>query len=179
MASDEEEVLGEGRFLRLVRKNGWESVVRTGEPGVVVLVAVTDADELVLVEQFRPAVGARVLELPAGLVGDQPGESPDEVVAAGHRELLEETGFEARSIEPLGGGTVSPGLTSESVVYCRASGLTRVGPGGGVDEEDIEVHIVPLADVPGLLERRQRDRAPVDAKVWAGLYFAAAKSPLT
>ena len=62
--------LGRGRYLRLVRSNGWEWVERTNVTGVVVIAALTPADEILLVEQFRPPVGQSVVELPAGLAGD-------------------------------------------------------------------------------------------------------------
>src|SRR5438309_2192847 len=63
-------VLGEGKYLRLVERGGWEFVHRYGCSGVAVIVAFTPADRLLLVEQYRPAVDHRVIELPAGLVGD-------------------------------------------------------------------------------------------------------------
>ena len=97
------ETLGEGRFLRLVRRNGWEFVQRIGVDGVVAIVAVTGDRELVVVEQKRPAVGRTVLDLPAGLAGDVDGE--DSLEAAARRELEEETGFVAAGWERL----ASPG----------------------------------------------------------------------
>ncbi|MGD9021922.1 MAG: hypothetical protein PVF46_08995, partial [Lysobacterales bacterium] len=59
-----------GHHLGLKEKDGWEYAFRTDASGVVVLVPVTDAGELVLVEQYRAPVNSRVVELPAGLVGD-------------------------------------------------------------------------------------------------------------
>ncbi|MEL6797861.1 MAG: DNA mismatch repair protein MutT, partial [Planctomycetota bacterium] len=61
-----------GRFLSLVSRNGWEFATRVNARGVVAVVATTEANELVLVEQFRPPVGRSVIEIPAGLVGDDP-----------------------------------------------------------------------------------------------------------
>ncbi|HVV52524.1 MAG TPA: NUDIX hydrolase, partial [Polyangia bacterium] len=89
-------VLARGRYLTFVDDGGWEYVVRANVTGVVVIVAVTDDQKLLLVEQWRPAVHNRVIELPAGLVGDV---DPDETLAtAAGRELVEETGFSAREV---------------------------------------------------------------------------------
>lgn len=114
-----EEILGEGRFLELVRSGRWEFVRRKNISGIVVIVAVTDAKEIVLVEQERPAVGRRVIEVPAGLAGDQGAESLDE---AARRELLEETGYVASSWERLAEAAPSPGLCAEIVTFFRARG---------------------------------------------------------
>ncbi len=65
----------------------------------VMVLALTDAREVVLVEQFRPATGRATLELPSGYVGA--GETPDR---AAERELLEETGFRCSEIKSLGSG---------------------------------------------------------------------------
>src|SRR5687768_8463814 len=72
------QVLGNGRFLELVRdEHGWEYARRVNATGVVVIAASTDKNEVILIEQYRPPVGARVVELPAGLVGD---DVPDEAM---------------------------------------------------------------------------------------------------
>ena len=100
------ETLHEGRFLRLVRRGRWEFCQRTTGTGVVGLIATTDHDEIVLIEQSRPAVGGVCIELPAGLVGDD-GEADEPLESAAKRELLEETGFEADHVERLCHGVVS------------------------------------------------------------------------
>src|SRR5579863_5320154 len=99
-------VLAHGRYLTLVDTAGWEYVTRHNVTGIVVLVAVTADREVVLVEQHRNAVGKSVIELPAGLVGDIPGQEAESLMVAAHRELVEETGFEAREMVELGGGPV-------------------------------------------------------------------------
>lgn len=167
-------VLHEGRHLRLVRRGGWEYAERTDARAVVAVVAVTDDGRLVLTEQYRPPVGGPVVELPAGLVGDRPGEAAEERVAAARRELLEETGYEAAEMSYLTEGPPSAGLSSEVVTLYRARGLRRTGPGGGDAREDVRVHEVPLAEVPDWLERKVRAGVLVDPKVYAGLYFVSA-----
>ena len=63
--------LYEGDWLRLVRIGHWESCERThGQGMAVIVIAVTPADEVLFVEQYRVPLGARTIEMPAGLVGD-------------------------------------------------------------------------------------------------------------
>ena len=91
---------------------------------------------------------------------------------AARRELLEETGYEARLMRALTCGPPSAGMSSEIVTFLLATGLSRTGRGGGDPTEEIEVHAVPLAEVPAWLEQRSDNGALVDPKVYAGLYFA-------
>ncbi len=159
----------EGRFLRVRLDGRWEFVQRTGVSGVVVVVAVTDADEIVLVEQHRPPVGRRVVELPAGLAGDLPGAADEALQRAAE---LEETGFVAREWRWLTRGPVSAGMSDEEVDFFLARGLVRDGDGGGTADEDIEVHCVPLATATAWLETRRGLGRAIDPKVYAGLFFA-------
>lgn len=142
---------------------------RTVASGVVVIVAVTDEGRLVLTEQYRIPVERSVIELPAGLAGD--GEAGETLIAAAHRELLEETGYEATAMGRLADGPSSAGLTSEVVTFMRASGLRRVGPGGGDADEAITVHEVLLDEVGAWLDAMTRRGYLVDPKVYAGLYL--------
>ncbi len=134
--------------------------------------AVTDDGRLVLIEQPRPALGGVAVELPAGLVGDTPGDESEEAATAANRELAEETGYEASRIEQVAHGPSSPGLTSECISIFVATGLRKVGPGGGDGNEQITVFEVPLAEVEAWLGERIARGAHVDLKVYAGLYFA-------
>lgn len=163
-------VLGAGRFLRLVRVDGWEFVERVRATGVVAIVAVTTAGELILTEQFRRSQNGRVIDLPAGLAGDGPGS--EELVTAARRELIEETGYDARRLTLLAHAPTSPGLTTEVVSFFRAAGVKKVGAGGGVEGEDIVIHTVDLARAEAWLRRQTRSGKHIDCKVYAGLYFA-------
>ena len=136
-----------GKFLALVKEGRWEYADRTNATGAAIIVAVTEEQKLLLVEQFRIPVHARTIELPAGIIGDEPGSSDEAHAEAARRELIEETGFEAGLIEALTHGPSSSGLTSETVTLFLATQLRRVGEGGGVAHEDITVHEVPLAQV--------------------------------
>jgi ADP-ribose pyrophosphatase len=168
---NDREVLAQGRHVRLVRDQGWEYVERNTASGIVVLVAVTPDERLVLVEQFRIPVGGVVVELPAGLAGDVAGHESEALTAAAQRELLEETGYEAGSLERLAEGPPSAGITSEVVTFFRATSLRRVGPGGGDGTERITVHEVPLAEADRWLRERMRAGVLVDPKVFAGLHL--------
>ena len=169
---NDELILGEGRFLRLVRRGRWELVQRVGASGAAALVALTDDGRLVLIAQPRPALGRAVIELPAGLVGDDPGCEGEAAESAAARELTEETGYEASIVERLAAGPTSPGLTDEQVTLYWASGLRRVGPGGGLEGESITVHEIPLEEVEAWLKARAAAGDAIDLKVYAGLYFA-------
>ena len=159
-----------GRYLNLLERDGWEFASRSNASCVVVLVAVTSDEELILVEQYRKPVGALVIELPAGLVGDL--ADPDEpVLQAAARELEEETGYAASQLEVLMTCPSSAGMSDEIISFVLAKGLTRVGPGGGDDSEDIEVHIVPLTEVDAWLTRQQSAGKPLDPKIYAALYW--------
>jgi ADP-ribose pyrophosphatase len=162
-----------GKFLALVREGRWEYVDRIGATGAAIVVAVTDDQKLLLVEQYRIPVHARTIELPAGIVGDEPGGLSERPTAAAKRELLEETGYAADRVEALTTGPSSSGLTSEMATLLRASGLRRVSAGGGVAHEDITVHEVPLSEVHGWLAARASQGLLIEPKVYAGLYFIA------
>lgn len=167
-----ETVLGTGRFLELVRVGSWEFARRPGIPGVVAVVALTPDRELVLVEQHRPPVGARVIEIPAGLAGDEPGTAAEDPAVAARRELEEETGFTAERFELLFRGPPSAGLSDEVASVYAARGLRRIGDGGGTGGEDIAVHLVPLAGIDRWLAGRAARGDLIDPKVPMAAWFA-------
>ncbi len=164
--------LAAGHYLRLVRRGRWEFADRQRTTGAVVIVAITAEQRLILVEQFRPPLNAPTIELPAGLVGDEPGTAGEACEAAARRELLEETGYVAESFTYLTHGPTSAGLSNEVVTVLRAHGLRRESAGGGVGHEAIEVHEIPLASAPAWLNAQIARGAFVDPKVFAALYFA-------
>ncbi len=164
-------ILAEGKYLRLVRRDGWEFVERTTCSGIVAIVAATEEDELVLVEQYRPPLRRRVLELPAGLAGDSSGAEGENRAEAARRELLEETGYEAEEMRLLTEAPISPGATTEVVGFYLARPIRKVASGGGVDNERIAVHLVPLTSAVEWLEEKAKSGALVDSKIYTGLFF--------
>lgn len=160
-----------GRYLGIRERDGWEYATRTNATGVVVVVAVTDRRELVLVEQFRVPINAQVIELPAGLVGDH-GDADEPVARAAHRELWEETGFRAGHLEHLFNCPSSAGMSDERLDIFLATDLVREGPGGGDASEDIQVHLVPLDEVNGWLANALQTGKALDPKIYAALYWA-------
>ncbi len=139
----------------------WEAVERVNIGGIVVMVAVTPANTVLLEKQFRPPLGRDVLELPAGLV--DPGESME---AAARRELIEETGWSAKKLSFLAEGPMSTGASTEILRTYLCTGLEHVGKSGGDDNEIIEVIEVPLPDVSEYLVTIQQQGVLVDLKVY-------------
>jgi ADP-ribose pyrophosphatase len=159
----------EGKHVLVLERDGWEFVERKKGKSAVVILAVTDDDRVILVEQFRRPVNARVIDFPAGLVGDEDGhDDPDETA---RRELEEETGYVCKRAERLTAGPTSPGITSETVAFYRATGLSQRGAGGGVGGEDITVHRVPRGEVVEWLKRKAGEGVMIDVKIWAGLWW--------
>jgi len=160
-----------GRYLGLKERAGWEYAYRTNASGVVVMIAVTDAHELILVEQYRIPVRNRVIELPAGLVGDT-SDTGESLSTAARRELLEETGYRAASLEKLLTCPSSPGMANELITIYYAAGLTREHRGGGDASEDITVHHVPLVSAVDWLAGRAAAGSMLDPKIYAALFWA-------
>lgn len=156
----------EGDHVVVIERDHWQYVERKKAKEAVAVIAETDDGEVILTEQFRRPVNQRVIDWPAGLIGD---EDPDtDAAETAKKELEEETGYVCESVERLARGPSSPGITSEIVSLYRARGVRKKGEGGGVGGEDITVHVVPRR---GLEKWLGEQDALVDLKVWAGLYF--------
>lgn len=160
----------EGRHLSMHVRGHWEYATRNTASPAVGIVALTSTGCVVLVEQHRPPVDCRVLELPAGLSRDLAEHASETLLEAAQRELLEETGYAADRWTELVSGYSSPGLTDESITLFLAEGLHRQGTGGGDHSENITVHEVPLHNVLSWLKQRG---AMADLKLLAGLFAAS------
>jgi ADP-ribose pyrophosphatase len=156
------ETVWAGKYISALKRGRWEYVSRTGSTNAVVILAEHDG-KVILIEQYRVPVGARCLELPAGLVGDEDEHATVEETAV--KELEEETGFTCERVERLGEFHSSPGMVAESFTLVRAHGIRKVGDGGGNEHEDITVHLVAREDIAAFVESRRNAGCAVDVKL--------------
>jgi len=159
----------EGKHLLVLERDDWQYVERKKGKEAVAVIAETDDGEVILTEQYRAPLDARVLDFPAGLVGDAEGSDDPEETA--RKELEEETGYTCDSVELLVKGPTSAGITSEIVSIYRAHGVRKKGEGGGVGGESITVHRVPRAGIVEWLREKERHGVLIDIKL--GSYFLA------
>jgi ADP-ribose pyrophosphatase len=163
---EEEKIVWQGRFVVAKTRGKWEYVGRARNIRAAVILAVEDGHVL-LVEQFRVPLGRRCIELPAGLIGDDDGGEGESAETAAGRELIEETGYRAKKIETIGEFWSSPGMVSESFTLVRASGLEKVGPGGGTPGEAITVHRVALDELEDFLADQRATGKAIDVRLLA------------
>lgn len=144
-------------------------------PGAVVLIPVREMDtstgsvsgsperdaslEVLMIRQYRRAIDEYLLELPAGT-----REWDEDWLTCAQRELREETGYRADKIVLIGEFWPSPGLSSELMRLCLATGLQLDPLPGDVDEE-IEVQPMPLNELVDMAKNGQI----LDAKSIVGL----------
>jgi ADP-ribose pyrophosphatase len=145
----------------------WFSVHRP-DPNTVSILGLTPDGQVPVLRQFRIPLQQYVWELPAGLC-DKEGE--DMAVTAG-RELTEETGWQAGRIERLLTAATSSGLTDELFNGFLGLDLEKVEEGGGLEGEEIEVHLRPFAGLTEFLLERAQHGELVDVKVIAHITLA-------
>lgn len=160
--AEPEEIMWQGRFITAKTRGKWEYVSRARGIKAAVILAVEDGHVL-LVEQYRVPLGASCIELPAGLIGDH--DAGEDALTSAARELEEETGYRAGRLDIVGEFFSSPGMVSESFTLVRATGLNKVGDGGGVDGENIIVHRVALAQLPAFVADKRAEGCVVDVKL--------------
>ena len=162
------QTMWEGKYIRAMKRGRWEYVSRTNSVGAAVILAEHEG-KVILVEQYRVPVGARCLELPAGLVGDEEAHATVESTAI--KELEEETGFTCERVERLGDFHSSPGMVAESFTLVRAHGVRNIGEGGGTEHEEIEVHLVAREDIPAFVAERRAAGVAIDVKLLIFMNF--------
>lgn len=156
------------RVFRLVEKdvvlpNGRAATFSIVEhPGAVAIVPRFENGDVILLKQFRVAVGAELYELPAGTL--EPGERP---AATARRELIEETGYRCRKLRKLAEFYTAPGFCTERMRLFEAADLT---PAEAERDEDEVIRPLRMPWSRAMdLVRRGRVR---DAKTIAGLMIA-------
>jgi len=122
------------------------------------VVPVTDDGQVVMVRQYRHGSREITLEIPGGIV--DPGEDPAEAAA---RELVEETGYRAKGVRPLGSLNPNPALFGNRVHTFLAEGVERVGEVMNTALEETVVELVPAREVPERVRRGEIDHALVVA----------------
>jgi len=106
----------------------------------VSVLAIDESNRVLLVRQWRYAVGLETLEIPAGSI--DPGETPEE---AARRELREETGYDCQTLVQLNSYYPAMGYSSERMTIFLARGLVRSPLRG--DEDDIRLERMPFDEV--------------------------------
>jgi ADP-ribose pyrophosphatase len=160
-----EEIVWQGKYIVTKKRGRWEYVGRARGIHAAVILAVDTEDHVILVEQFRVPLGRSCIELPAGLVGDLDDAAGEDAAVAGARELEEETGYKAARMEVIGEFHSSPGMVSESFTLLRACEIEKIGEGGGVDNENIAVHRVPLAGIEQAIAGWRAQGHAIDVKL--------------
>ncbi|MEL6530335.1 MAG: NUDIX hydrolase [Pseudomonadota bacterium] len=168
-ADKPEEVMWEGKFITAKRRGRWEYVGRPRGIRAAAIIAIDEDPDgqkhVILVSQYRVPLGRFCLEIPAGLVGDDADNANEPAIEAAARELEEETGYHADRLEVLGEFYSSPGMVSECFTLLRARDLTKVGEGGGLSGENINVHRVALNDLSRFVAEWREAGHGVDVRI--------------
>ncbi len=129
-------------------------------PGASAVVALTEDHQVLMLRQYRHAIGNYIWEIPAGTFSGR-----EEPLACARRELIEETGYRANSWEPMGAVTPLAGYSDERIYLFLARELAPAEQNLDPDEI-LEVHRVPLESVSRMIANGQIE----DAKTIAGLF---------
>lgn len=116
-------------------------------PGAVAIVPILPKNRIVLVRQYRKAVEKHLLEIPAGTLNKT--ETP---LCCAKRELIEETGYKARSLKKIMDFYPSPGYCNERIYIFKASGLIKVESCQEPDEF-IKTIILSLTKIKKLIQQ--------------------------
>jgi len=152
--------------LRKVRTNSGKEITREVclHPGAVIILPVAKNGEIVMIRNRRHTVFEELLELPAGTLERKADGMPEDPALCASRELTEETGYTAETLEPFGWFYTSPGILTEKMYAFVARGLTA-GAQDLEDNEQIRVERIPPEQALALI----RENRIVDAKTIATL----------
>lgn len=169
------QVVHEGRYLtfrvdtieRADGSRGTRDIV--GHPGAVAILAIDDEDRVLLVRQYRVAIGEVLLEVPAGTLDVLPDGSIEDPEIAAPRELEEETGMRAGSWRLIASFWTAPGFASELMHLYLATDLRpadgeRLGPD---EDEHLLLERMPWRNAVAAAERGElRDAKSILALLW-------------
>ncbi len=155
----------EGKYLSLRQIDTWEFAHRPNAKGVVAIFALTPDRKVILVEQFRIPTQSHVIEICAGLVGDEPEHQQESLAECAQRELLEETGYTPGKMTHLLSSPSSAGMTDEITHLFLAENCLKTAQGGGVDGENITTHLIPFNELLQFLEKSNQDGILIDFKI--------------
>lgn len=161
-----------GKVFRLVQEeltlpNGFTtSLELIRHPGAAALVAFLDDSRVLLIRQYRHAVGDFIWEIPAGT-----RSAGEDALECARRELVEETGYQASELVCLGEMVPVPGYSDERIHIFLARGLSPA-PQHLDQDEVLEVHSVPLSKALEMVREGQIQ----DAKTIVGLTLARMQS---
>jgi len=169
MKVNKKEIIYEGRVFRLTKenitlKNGVETeldIIR--HPGASAIVPAYGHDQIILIRQYRHAIGEYIWEIPAGTLNK--GEDPLECAK---RELLEETGYRANFWEKLGVITPVPAYSDEKIHVYFAANLIKEGDQNLDEDEVLDVHRFKVKDVIDMIRRGEIK----DSKTIASIFMA-------
>jgi ADP-ribose pyrophosphatase len=159
--------LYEGRVFKLLRENVTLNNGVTVDldvihhPGASAMIPISDNDNVILIKQYRHAIGDFIWEIPAGTL--DPNETPLECAK---RELIEETGFSANTWQKLGEITPVPGYSNERIHMFLAADLVPAEQDLDKDEM-LDVHEVSLGKAVEMIH----EGAIQDSKTIAGLFM--------
>lgn len=166
--------IASGKYLRLGKIDGWEMVERTkGTGNAVSIAALTENDELILIEQFRIPVQSRILSLPAGLIGDKGVESVEETA---QRELKEETGY-TTTLENFSLVSTSPksaGLTSELghlVIATAKVSKEKQDLEKAEIKAKLQVFTVKISELTDFINKKREAGVLINSEIFSALYF--------
>lgn len=138
-------------------------------PDWINVVPLTSAGEVILIEQYRHGSGEVSLEIPGGMIDAD--ENPSD---AARRELLEETGYAAAEIIPLGSTRPNPAIQNNLIHSFAAVGVERKGEPVHDGTEHTVVRVVPLAEIPRLI----RDGAITHSLVLVAFHLLSQRGEL-
>lgn len=169
----ETQIVKEGKYLLYVILNGFYEVVFRKHPKVVAIIALTDNNEVILIEQFRHGRNVQTIEFPAGLM-DKENET---AMARAQGELEEETGHKAGTMLMVEAGSISAGMSNEFLYLFLATKLYHGKKEDSDESRGIIVHTVPLNEIEEFLAAQKRADKEVDIKTslaigWLKNYIA-------